>query len=106
MKMKIEDYMMLKKAGYSDEEINAYNSSSEPETAVTEPENVPEPVKEEPQKVESNNDRVISSLLDEVKSLRGQMEKYFIMHDSVNVNPSNEDIAQKILASVINPPKK
>lgn len=106
MKMKIEDYLMLKKAGYSDEEINAYNQSNLDEIAVTEPEIKPEPIKEEPQKVTNTNDNMIGSLLDEVKSLRGQMEKYFIMHDSVNVNPSNEDIAQKILASVINPTNK
>lgn len=106
MKMKIEDYLMLKKAGYSDEEISAYNQIKIDEIAVTEPENKPEPKKEEPQPVTNSNDAVISSLLDEVKSLRGQMEKYFIKHDSVNVNPSNEDIAQKILASVINPPTK
>jgi len=106
MKMKIEDYLMLKKAGYSDEEINAYNQSNLDEIAVTEPEIKPEPIKEEPKPVTNSNDAVISSLLDEVKSLRGQMEKYFIMHDSVNVNPSNEDIAQKILASVINPTNK
>lgn len=106
MKMKIEDYLMLKKAGYSDEEINAYNQSNLDEIAVTEPEIKPEPIKEEPQPVSNTNDAVIGSLLDEVKSLRGQMEKYFIMHDSVNVNPSNEDIAQKILASVINPTNK
>lgn len=106
MKMKIEDYLMLKKAGYSDEEINAYNQSNLDEIAVTEPEIKPEPIKEEPQPVANTNDAVIGSLLDEVKSLRGQMEKYFIMHDSVNVNPSNEDIAQKILASVINPTNK
>lgn len=106
MKMKIDDYLMLKKAGYSDEEINAYNQSNLDEIAVSEPEIKPEPIKEEPQPVTNTNDTVISSLLDEVKSLRGQMEKYFIMHDSVNVNPSNEDIAQKILASVINPTKK
>lgn len=105
MKMKIDDYLMLKKAGYSDEEINAYNQTYINEIAVTEPEKEPDSVKEEPQHVE-NNDTVISSLLDEVKTLRGQMEKYFIMHDSVNTNPSSEDIAQKILASVINPPKK
>lgn len=104
--MKIEDYLMLKKAGYSDEEINAYNQINIDEIAVSEPETKPEPVREEPQQVVNNNDRMVASLLDEVKSLRGQMEKYFIMHDSVNVNPSNEDIAQKILASVINPPKK
>ena len=106
MKMKIEDYLMLKKAGYSDEEINAYNQTSIEEIAASEPETNPEPVSEEPQQAENKNDRMVASLLDEVKSLRGQMEKYFIMHDSVNVNPSNEDIAQKILASVINPPKK
>ena len=106
MKMKIEDYLMLKKAGYSDEEINAYNQSNLDEIAVGEPEIKPEPIKEELQKVTNTNDNMIGSLLDEVKSLRGQMEKYFIMHDSVNVNPSNEDIAQKILASVINPPTK
>lgn len=106
MKMKIEDYLMLKKAGYSDEEINAYNQSNLDEIAVSEPEIKPEPIKEEPQKVTNTNDNMIGSLLDEVKSLRGQMEKYFIMHDSVNVNPSNEDIAQKILASVINPTNK
>lgn len=106
MKMKIEDYLMLKKAGYSDEEINAYNQSNLDEIAVSEPEIKPEPIKEEPQPVTNTNDAVIGSLLDEVKSLRGQMEKYFIMHDSVNVNPSNEDIAQKILASVINPTNK
>ena len=104
--MKIEDYLMLKKAGYSDDEINAYNQSNLDEIAVTEPEIKPEPIKEEPQPVTNTNDAMIGSLLDEVKSLRGQMEKYFIMHDSVNVNPSNEDIAQKILASVINPTKK
>lgn len=103
MKMKIEDYLMLKKAGYTDEEINAYNQS---EITVSEPEIKPEPIADEPQPVTNSNDTVISSLLDEVKSLRGQMEKYFIQHDSMNVNPSNEDIAQKILASVINPPKK
>lgn len=106
MKMKIEDYLMLKKAGYSDEEINAYNQTNIEEIAVSEPETKPEPVIEEPQQAENKNDRMVASLLDEVKSLRGQMEKYFISHDSVNVNPSNEDIAQKILASVINPPKK
>ena len=106
MKMKIEDYLMLKKAGYSDEEINAYNQTNIEKIAVSEPETKPEPVREEPQQVVNSNDRMVASLLDEVKSLRGQMEKYFISHDSVNVNPSNEDIAQKILASVINPPTK
>ena len=97
---------MLKMAGYRDEEINAYNQSGNEEIAASEPETKPEPVREEPQQAENKNDRMVASLLDEVKSLRGQMEKYFISHDSVNVNPSNEDIAQKILASVINPPKK
>ena len=106
MKMKIEDYLMLKKAGYSDEEISAYNQIKIDEIAISEPENKPEPINEETQRVTNSNDAVISSLLDEVKSLRGQMEKYFIMHDSVNVNPNNEDIVQKILASVINPPTK
>lgn len=106
MKMKIEDFLALKKAGYSDDEISAYNSANETETAVTEPETVSEPAPEEPKKVENALDRLVSSLVDEVKTLRGQMEQYFINHDSMNVNTSSEDIAQKILASVINPPKK
>ena len=104
--MKIEDYMMLKKAGYSDEEISAYNSSAETETAVSEPEIKPEPVKEEPQQKADVNERMYTALLDEVKALRGQMEKYFINRDSMNISSSSEDIAQKILASVINPPTK
>ena len=63
MKMKIEDYLMLKKAGYSDEEINAYNQSNLDEIAVSEPEIKPEPIKEEPQPVTNTNDAMIGSLL-------------------------------------------
>ena len=104
-KLDIKDFITLLKAGYTREEINAYISSEEPETSVkpaeiapqTEPEKVPE---EKP-----NPDiELLSSLVNEVKGMKTQMEKYFIQHDTMNI--TNEDVAQRILANVINPPKE
>lgn len=103
--LKIEDVITLLKAGYTREEIDGYVNSKEPETAVKTAENAPEtePVKER-EPVVNPDIELLTSLVNEVKGMKTQMEKYFISHDTMNV--TNEDVAQRILASVINPPKE
>ena len=108
-KLTAEDYLLLIKAGYSKNEIDAIGTErTEKEPAeITEP--IPETsevttaeqaevkaVKPEPDKIEM--------LSGEVRELKQMMEKYFISNDSFE--KTKENIANNILASVINPPHK
>lgn len=109
-KLTAEDYLTLIKAGYSKSEIDAIGSERTekepaeitepiPETAEvtkTEQAEVKTEVKPEPDKIEM--------LSGEVRELKQMMEKYFISNDSFE--KTKENIANNILASVINPPHK
>lgn len=95
-----EDYLTLVKAGYSPEEIGKLGT--EPEEKPEEP--VEEPVEEKPEEavkpVESAGPD-LTEITNEIKSLKEMFKKYFINHDSFE--QTKTDIANEILANVINP---
>lgn len=106
--MNIEQIIKLIDAGFTKADIEAMNApanvSTEPVAEpVTEPaaepvvEKEPEPVPAAP----SVNDAAVNALLDEVKSLRKQLQLHAIVNDGFT--PADPDTAQQILASIINP---
>lgn len=113
-KLTAEDYLLLIKAGYSKNEIDAIGTEkTEKESAeITEP--IPEKTEDAPaEQTEGKAVEVkalkpepdkIELLSGEVRELKQMMEKYFISNDSFE--KTKENIANNILASVINPPHK
>ena len=106
MKLPIKDYLSLIKAGYTPDEINAFEEDREPTVeAQPEPaEEVAETVKPEPAeapKAEPSNSFDISPLLAEIKLLRSDLQKSNIMNDQAIIKPA--ETAEQILASVITP---
>lgn len=105
--MNIDQIIKLIDAGFTKADIEAMsapaNVSTETPEPVTEPvsetvvEKEPEPVPAAP----SVNDAAVNALLDEVKSLRKQLQLHAIVNDGFT--PADTDSAQQILASIINP---
>ncbi len=94
-----EDYLTLVKAGYTPEEIG--NLGTEPEET---PEEIKEPVEEkpvEPEKPVESAGPDLTEITNEIKSLKDMFRQYFIQHDSFE--QTKTDIANEILANVINP---
>lgn len=107
-KLTAEDYLTLIKAGYSKSEIDAIGGEkpTEEPAEITEPipektEVAPEEQTERKTEVKPEPDK-IELLSGEVRELKQMMEKYFISNDSFE--RTKENIANNILASVINPP--
>ena len=102
--MELDQILKLIDAGYTKADIEAMGRPAEvkpeepaaevPAEIPAEPVKVAEPVKAEP-------DPAMNALLEEVKSLRKQLQMQAIMHDGFT--PADPDDAQKILASIINP---
>ena len=101
--MELDQILKLIDAGFTKADIEAMGRPAEvkPEEPVAEvPAEVPaEPVAAEP--VKAQPDPAMNALLEEVKSLRKQLQMQAIMHDGFT--PTDPDDAQKILASIINP---
>lgn len=109
-KLTAEDYLLLIKAGYSKNEIDAIGT----ERTEKEPAEITEPIPETTEVTKAEQAEVktevnpapdkIELLSGEVRELKQMMEKYFISNDSFE--KTKENIANNILASVINPPHK
>ena len=108
--MELDQILKLIDAGFTKTDIEAMTSpakDSEPvQTEPAEPVKAEpaEPVKTEPVKAEPIEDPTVKALLDEVKSLRKQLQLQAIVNDGFT--PAADDSAEKILASIINPAQK
>lgn len=107
--MELNQILKLIDAGFTKADIEAMTAAApakeEPaavETPAEEPVKVPaeEPVKETPVQP-TVNEAALNGLLDEVKSLRKQLQLHAILNDGFT--PATEDAAEQILASIINP---
>ena len=108
--MELNQILKLIDAGFTKADIEAMTTAApakeEPaavETPAEEPVKVPaeEPVKVETPAQPTVNEAALNGLLDEVKSLRKQLQLHAILNDGFT--PATEDAAEQILASIINP---
>ena len=107
--MELNQILKLIDAGFTKADIEAMTAAApaaEEPAAVETPAADPAPVAETPAQVEiqaqpSVNDAALNGLLDEVKSLRKQLQLHAILNDGFT--PVTEDAAEQILASIINP---
>lgn len=107
--MELNQILKLIDAGFTKADIEAMTAAApaaeQPapvEVPAEEPVKVPveEPVKETPVQP-TVNEAALNGLLDEVKSLRKQLQLHAILNDGFT--PVTEDAAEQILASIINP---
>jgi len=106
--MKVNEIIKLLDAGYSKEEIEAFEKTEEPEEAA--PEDIQE---EEPEArtEESAADQVQDPVQDQIARLTAAMERMSGMIISQNINRTvtegaSERSINDMLAEVINPPRK
>ena len=105
--MELDQIFKLIDAGFTKADIEAFGKPAavkpeEPAVTVSEPAPVAEPAPAiEPVKAQTLEDPTVKALLDEVKSLRKQLQLHAIVNDGFQ--PADQDDAQKILASIINP---
>lgn len=101
--MELERIFKLIDAGFTKDEILKLTeepAKEEPkDEEAQQPEEKPEPKSEEP-KAEGPD---MSALLNEIKGMRDDLRKHALMSDSFTPEDSRQE-AEKILASVINPP--
>ena len=101
--MELERIFKLIDAGFTKDEILKLTeepAAEEPkDEPAAQPEEKPEPKSEEP-KAEGPD---MSALLNEIKGMRDDLRKHALMSDSFTPEDSRQE-AEKILASVINPP--
>jgi len=120
--MKVNEIIKLLAAGYSKEEIEAFEKAEAPEEAA--PVDIPEPEKEaapvdipEPEKEEKKDEAVAADqaqpdpVQDQIAKLTAAMERMSGMIISQNINRTVTDGApgrtvEDMLAEVINPPRK
>lgn len=108
MSMKVNEIIKLLEAGYSKEEIEAFEKTEEPEEAA--PEDIQE---EEPEErtEESAANQVQDPVQDQIAKLTAAMERMSGMIISQNINRTvtegaSERSIDDMLAEVINPPRK
>ena len=108
--MKVTEIIKLLDAGYSKEEIEAFEKAEAPEEAA--PVDIPEP---EPEKKEKEadvaNQTQTDPVQDQIAKLTAAMERMSGMIISQNINRTVTDGApdrtvEDMLAEVINPPRK
>lgn len=111
MSMKVNEIIKLLAAGYSKEEIEAFEKAEEPEEAA------PEDIQEEPEKEEKKEEADAADqaqpdpVQDQIAKLTAAMERMSGMIISQNINRTvtegaSERSIDDMLAEVINPPRK
>ena len=108
--MKVNEIIKLLAAGYSKEEIEAFEKAEEPE------EDAPVDIPEEPEKEEKKEDSAADQVQpdpvqDQIAKLTAAMERMSGMIISQNINRTvtegaSERSIDDMLAEVINPPRK
>jgi len=109
--MKVNEIIKLLDAGYSKEEIEAFEKAEAPEEAA------PVDIPEEPEKEEKKEEAVAADqaqpdpVQDQIAKLTAAMERMSGMIISQNINRTVTDGApgrtvEDMLAEVINPPRK
>lgn len=109
--MELDQILKLIDAGFTKADIEAMSAPAK-ESKEPAPAEPAEPVKEaapaapaaktEPAEPTVNPD--FSALLEEMKGIRKQLQMQAILHDGFT--PASPDDAEKIMASIINPPLK
>lgn len=107
--MELDQILKLIDAGFTKADIEAMSAPAKESTEPTAQAEPAEPVKEtapaaktEPAEPTVNPD--FSALLEEMKGIRKQLQMQAILHDGFT--PASPDDAEKIMASIINPPLK
>ena len=107
--MELDQILKLIDAGFTKADIEAMSAPAKESTEPTAPAEPTEPVREaapaaktEPAEPTVNPD--FSALLEEMKGIRKQLQMQAILHDGFT--PASPDDAEKIMASIINPPLK
>ena len=96
--MKKEDIITLAKAGFTAQQI-AQLAADGPEAAPAAPE--PAPAAPEPTPAPAVNPDLVQQLLDRIDGIENKLQKAALLNTQQDLN---EDTADKILASIINPP--
>ena len=96
--MKKEDIITLAKAGFTAQQI-AQLASDGPEAAPAAPD--PVPAAPEPTPAPAVNPDLVQQLLDRFDGIENKLQKAALLNTQQDLN---EDTADKILASIINPP--
>lgn len=107
--MKVTEIIKLLDAGYSKEEIEAFEKAEAPEEAA--PVDIPEPDKEDKKEADAANQAQTDPVQDQIAKLTAAMERMSGMIISQNINRTVTDGApgrtvEDMLAEVINPPRK
>lgn len=96
--MKKEDIITLAKAGFTAQQI-AQLAADGPEAAPAAPD--PAPAAPEPTPAPAVNPDLVQQLLDRFDGIENKLQKAALLNTQQDLN---EDTADKILASIINPP--
>lgn len=96
--MKKEDIIALAKAGFTAQQI-AQLAADGPEAAQAAPD--PMPAAPEPTPAPAVNPDLVQQLLDRFDGIENKLQKAALLNTHQDLN---EDTADKILASIINPP--
>ena len=108
--MKVNEIIKLLDAGYSKEEIEAFEKAEEPEEAA--PVDIQEePEKEEKKEADAADQAQPDPVQDQIAKLTAAMERMSGMIISQNINRTvtegaSERTIDDMLAEVINPPRK
>lgn len=113
--LELKDVMTLLNAGYTKADIEAMiapapivkeEAPEAPATLTEKPQEAPkaEPVADNTNEVFTALSAEIKALNEEVKNLRGQLQRDALLMDGMKTD--TQDDAVKILASIINPPEK
>jgi len=107
--MELDQILKLIDAGFTKADIEAMSAPAKESTEPTAPAEPAEPIKEaapaaEPKPAEPTVSPDFSALLEEMKGIRKQLQMQAILHDGFT--PASPDDAEKIMASIINPPLK
>lgn len=96
--MKKEDIIALAKAGFTAQQI-AQLAADGPEAGQPAPD--PAPAAPEPTPAPAVNPDLVQQLLDRIDGIENKLQKAALLNTQQDLN---EDTADKILASIINPP--
>ena len=96
--MKKEDIITLAKAGFTAQQI-AQLAADGPEAAPAAPD--PAPAAPEPTPAPAVNPDLVQQLLDRFDGIENKLQRAALLNTQQDLN---EDTADKILASIINPP--
>lgn len=97
--MKKEDIITLAKAGFTAQQI-AQLAADGPEAAPAAPDPAPAPA-QDPAPAPAVNPDLVQQLLDRINGIDNKLQKAALLNTQQDLN---EDTADKILASIINPP--